>query len=117
MRKRAFLASFEAASAILFLIIAASAIQLYHFQRTSPQEFFLCSDAAILVSKSEDFSPESLLLRAQGIKELSNICLSLQFADEEPVSPCERKKADVFAFTFPVWREGLQGLRILCWQG
>jgi hypothetical protein len=117
MGKNAFLASFEAASAILLLFVAASAIPLYQFQKSHAQEFFLCSDAAILVSKSGDFSHGSLLLQAQEIKELSSTCLSLQIAGEGPVSSCELEKGEVFSFTFPVWSEGLQELRLKCWRG
>ncbi|MEM2137574.1 MAG: hypothetical protein QW568_00615 [Candidatus Anstonellaceae archaeon] len=117
MRKKAFLASFEAASAILLLIVAASALQLYQFQKTFPQEFFLCSDAAVLISKSGDFSRDSLLAQAQEISELSDMCISIQIAGEELFSPCGKENGRVFAFTLPVWREGLQELQVRCeWQ-
>lgn len=114
---RAFLMSFEASSSLILLLIAASALQLFHFQKESPQDFFLCSDAAMLISKSGDFSQEAMASWAQEISSLSGLCLQVSSGDSPAFSTCsapERKER--FAFRLPVWDKKAKSIEILCWR-
>jgi len=115
--KSGYLLSLEAVTAVFLLLIAASSLPLFRFQEDRPQDFFLCSDAAIVLSKSHAFADGSLQEKVQTASELSGLCIEA-YSPLTSASSCEGEGADAerYAFTVPIWQSGaLQEARVSCW--
>ena len=74
--EKGYVLSLEAASALILLLVATSALQLYNFRQDSAGDFFACSDAAVVLAKSHAFSGEGLQEKAGQASKLSNLCIS-----------------------------------------
>jgi len=116
---RAFLMTLESASAIFMLIIAASAFSLFSFPESSAGDFYICSDAAIILSKSRAFSDNALSLEVEKLGRLSGMCIKAEGAGSF-ASNCfgdSGAKKEKFSFSFPVWKDGMvQQASVGCWR-
>ncbi len=118
-RGRGFLMTLEAASAFFLLIIAASALVQFRLPKESAQDFYACSDAAIILSKSSGLSGADLLVEMGKMRALGGPCVSFEL-DYQHYSNCEIRvrQENIQAFNFPVWKAGvLQNATVACWQG
>jgi len=114
-----FLMSLEAAASLILLAISLHTLQLFETGSGSEGAFYLCSDAALALSKANAFSSQALLQgKTSEASELSGVCIRSEagsFSASTCGSPPEGK--EVHAFSFPAWSEGKVALaRVYCWQ-
>ena len=116
--RRGFLMALEAAASLFLLVIAASAIPIFHLQKTSAHDFFLCSDAAVILSKTNAFSDGSLQEKLDKAASLSGLCIGASSAAAF-ASSCEGNGAgEKFSFALPVWQDGaVENATVSCWRG
>jgi len=105
--KRGFLMTVEAAFALLLILFAASSLALFNFQKHDSQKFYLCSDAAILLAKTGDFSSEQDIRgKVSEISSLSGLCVSAQW-NKTLASSCadatRGQAVERLSLEIPVW--------------
>ncbi len=118
MKKMGFALSLEAISSLFLLIIAASTLPLYQFRQSSANDFFDCSDAALVLSKTRAFSDGSLQGKVGAAGEFSGLCIEAS-SPLVSASSCtgEKETGEKFSFTFPIWQgEAVQDARVSCWR-
>lgn len=116
--KRGYVLSLEALSAVFLLLIAASSLALFRFPEERAQDFFACSDVAIVLSKSPAFADGSLQEKVQTASGLSGLCIEASFHDSS-ASACEKEaQGEKFSFSIPIWQSGtVQVAEVACWRG
>jgi hypothetical protein len=119
MRRNAgFVLSLEAVSALFLLLIAASSLSLYRFPEPSANDFFACSDAAVVLAKAHAFSGASLQEKVDRAAGLSGLCVEAS-SPSSSASSCESGKEakERYSFSIPVWQgEGVEAAQISCWR-
>jgi hypothetical protein len=116
---RGFLMSLEAAASFLLVLSAASLLPHLYLAENSAQagDFFMCSDAALLLSKTNAFSGAALQEKVEKLSRLSGMCIEADSPDAS-ASSCESGAGEQFAFNFPVWQAGeLRQASVSCWRG
>jgi len=105
-----FALTLEALSALLLLLIALAALPLFSLPKSDAEAFFLCSDAAIVLSGAP--SSESLGEMAQELGAVSGMKIT---AGGENTAAQKPSGARTYAFTVPRWENGrLHKITILC---
>lgn len=113
-----FLMTLEVFSAILLLIVAASLLPLFSLPKPAASEFYICSDAAIILSKSRGESGESLRAEVEKLGKLGSMCISFE-SGWKHYSNCinNSRQGAKFAFTFPVWENNAaSNAQVSCWK-
>lgn len=116
--RNGFVLSLEAASSLALLLIAASALALFSFQEANAGDFYACSDAALLLSKSHAFSDGTLGERVAQVHSLTGMC-AVASSPAASSSSCggARDATEKFSFTMPVWQQGgLRSAKVECWR-
>lgn len=109
---RGFAMSLEAAASLLLLAAALSALPLFEVKSGSEPDFFLCSDAAMVLLKSGALSGDAQPQVLYEASQLSGLCL--EYGD---ASSCQYGGEEKFSFTFAIWRKGsLQNATVSCWR-
>lgn len=118
MKKTGFALSLEAVSSLFLLIIAVFALPLYQFRQSGANDFFACSDAAVVLSKTRAFSDGGLQGKVDAAGEFSGLCIGAS-SPLASASSCtgEKETGEKFAFTFPIWQGGaVQDAHVSCWR-
>lgn len=114
--RRGFLMTLEALSAVALLIIASAAMGAFAARAGTEGDFFLCSDAAVVLSKS-GFSPLDLQQRLSSMHSLTGMCVKAESAFASASSPCTEPQGKTLAFSIPAWGAGsLQSATVSCWR-
>jgi len=114
-----FLMSLEAAASLILIAISLHALQLFEARGGSEGAFYLCSDAALALSKTNAFSSAALLEeKTSEAAGLSGTCIFSEtdsfFASTCGAPPGSR---EVHAFSFPAWSERkVATARVYCWE-
>jgi len=111
--------SLEAAASLMLLAISLHALQLFEFDSGSEGAFYLCSDAALVLSKTNAFSSAELLQeKTSEAALLSGTCIFSEtgsFSANTCGAAPEGK--EVRAFSFPAWSMGkVATARVYCWE-
>ena len=116
-KKEGFLMSLEAACSLFLLIISLSLFPAPSLQKGSAHDFFLCSDAAVVLLKSGAFSSQAALGEKTGqASGLSGMCISAS-SPGASASSCTGRGAQEFSFSFPIWQHGsLSQAEVSCWR-
>lgn len=105
--KRGFAMTTEAMFAMLLVALAASTLFLFNFQKHDSAAFYLCSDAAIVLSKSGAFSPlGNLQGKASEISGLTGMCIRVKNSGwGADTFECNNKQEgdEKFSFEIPAW--------------
>lgn len=113
-----FLMSLEAAASLILLAISLNALQLFEIGEGQEGEFYLCSDAALALSKTNAFSGQALLEgKTSEAADVSGLCIFSE-ADSFSAGNCGAPPdgLEVNAFSFPAWSEGkVATARVYCW--
>lgn len=113
--RRGFLMTLEAAYSLLLILAGASLLAAFQLPGHNPQDFYLCSDAAILFS-SQDFSDAaSIALHAESLSSLSGMCISARHSLGEHSAGCGGEQGEVYSFSIPVQTPlGTQNAQVSC---
>lgn len=118
MTQKGFAMTLEAACSLLLLVFSLGLLQYFSLPEPDAPDFFLCSDAALLLAKTGSFSDATLL--SQNVKEaasLSGMCISASARELFAPSGCLGEEKEKFAFSFPVWSGGtVHSARVWCWR-
>lgn len=114
-----FLMSLEAAFALTLLAISASALPAFQLQKNTAPEFFLCSDAALVLVRAGAFSGAG----GQGLQEqvgelsgLSGMCIEAGVQGGESASSCPPTDRGKISLSFPVSRfPSVATATVSCW--
>ena len=100
--KTGFFMSLEAAASLLLLFCAASMLALYHFPQQQASDYYLCSDAAIVLSK---ISAGGLRQSLDELSNASGLCMQAQLngTSFSSGSGCSTHATQRFSLSFPVW--------------
>ncbi|MEM4633535.1 MAG: hypothetical protein QW275_00065 [Candidatus Anstonellaceae archaeon] len=110
--QKGFALSIEAAFSLLLLALATSTIHFFHFASQEASDYYLCTDAAILLSGA---SEEGLDDYAQKLSSESGLCISAKLNSRNAPSGCIGKGKEAFAFSIPFWsKERVERLEIHC---
>lgn len=112
-----FLMSLEAACSLLLLIISIPLFSAPSLQKGSAHDFFLCSDAAVVLLKSGAFlSQGALEEKARQASALSGLCISAS-SPGAVAFPCQGRGSQEFSLSFPLWQSGtLSQAAVSCWR-
>jgi len=91
-------------------------LPMFSFQRQTADAFYICSDAAMLLSKTG--ASGDLQGRVDEIGRLSGLCVSF-YSDGEQVSSCGGATGVGGRYSFPIiiWKEkSLSNARVSCWH-
>jgi hypothetical protein len=117
LERKGFAMSLEALCSIILLIVALSAMRLFLLPAQHASDFYLCSDAAMLLS-SQGISQAELQAQVDALSSLSGRCISYE-SEKARASSCELSQTphERFAFTIAVFEDGSAGkAQITCWQ-
>lgn len=115
--RQGFAMSLEALCSIILLIVAASAMQLFSLPPQQASDFYLCSDAAVLLSK-QGIPPGGLQAQVESLARLSGLCILFE-SEKARASSCEQPQAQASrtAFTIIAFEGGSAGkAQISCWR-
>jgi hypothetical protein len=101
--RHGFTLSLEAAASLLLLLSAASALSLYSFPRQQASDYYVCSDAAVMLSKTPQGQLEQALSESS---HESGLCLQARLGGEHFSSGCQQEGKEKFTLHFPVWNQG-----------
>ena len=111
-KQQGFLMSLEAAASLVLIAISLAALPLFEIRGGQENDFFLCSDAAVVLLKSGALSGAGVQQQINEAATLSGVCIEANGA-----SSCGYNGEDRFAFTFPVWKDGrVQQSTVSCWR-
>jgi hypothetical protein len=120
---KGFLMSLEAAFALTLLLFAATALPAFSQPKNTAPDFFLCSDATLLLVKSGAFTDGSLQAKINEMHSLSGMCFSVHdLAGDISAKDCDSSSAkEKTAITVPVWSSGIphgfvQKAAVYCWR-
>jgi len=114
--RRAFLMLLEAASCILLLLFAASFLRLFYLRHASAADFFICSDAALVLAKSHAFSDGTLQQKVEDASLRSGLCISAE-SPQQSSSSCKGGAPERYSFSIPIWQGGaVQSAQVGCWR-
>lgn len=115
-QNKGFLFTLEAVSSVMLLIIAASFLPAFQLKKGNAETFFLCSDAAGVLIKSQAFSEGSLAGRVAELEGLSSLCIEADSGTQAAASSCPGQGGERISFTFPVLSGGrIRNARVSCW--
>jgi hypothetical protein len=99
--------SLEAIISLIFALLILSIFSSVRFFEDDSSLFYLCSDAAILISKN----PEQEYIKK--IAEESEICIEI-----DNFTNCPRKvNSEIISFTFPIYKaEKIQKTTLSCFR-
>ena len=112
--KKGFAMSLEALCSVLLLMVAASAMEAFSFPPQKASDFYLCSDAALFLSK---LSSSDLQAQVDTLSRLSGRCISFE-SEKSRASSCDGAQIanERLAFTIAVFEEGSAGTaQVSCW--
>ncbi len=114
--RKGFAMSLEALCSIILLLAAASAMGAFHFAPSHAPDFYLCSDAAVFLSR-QGVPSSGLQAQVDEISILSGRCVSFE-SGKTHVSSCEDSQAadERLAFTIIALEDGEVGeATVSCW--
>jgi len=115
--RKGFLMSLEAAFALTLLLIAGSALPAFSQPKNAAPDFFLCSDAALALVKSDAFSDGSLQARLDSMHALSGMCFSSGAAVSSGCAIAAQAGGEKLSFSVPSYQGGaLRKLAVYCWR-
>ena len=106
-RRSGFAMTLEAACSLLLLAFSLSLLPYFALPAPDAPDFFLCSDAALLLAKTSSFSDASLLSHnVVEMEALSGMCISAESSGASAQSGCAGEGAERHSFSLPFWGGG-----------